>query len=58
MENDTIKKIRKETLKHPDFLQEDGVLSTRVTELGSRFDIFEAEIVRRTKELLRSHKVV
>ncbi|CDW85363.1 UNKNOWN [Stylonychia lemnae] len=51
-------KIREEVNKYPQFADEDSELNKNVKDLTSKFEIFENEILRRTKDLLRSYKVL
>ena len=49
-------KIKKEISKHPGFANEESILSERMNELQSKFELFEDEILRRTKDLISNFK--
>jgi len=44
--------------KYPQLADEESELCKNVKDLTGKFGIFEDEILRRTKELLRSYKVL
>ena len=51
-------KIKQELTKYPQFAAEESELTKQVKILQEKFAIFEDEIIRRTKDLLRSYKVM
>ena len=56
MHKDLEVKIKKEIQKHPGFANEESILIERVNELKNKFELFEDEITRRTKDLMRGLK--
>ena len=58
LHNNLHQKFKQEVNKYPQFAQEDSEVKTRLNDLTDKFQIFEDEIVKRTKDLLKSYKLL
>ena len=58
LHNNLHQKFNQEVNKYPQFAQEDSEVKTRLNDLTDKFQIFEDEIVKRTKDLLKSYKLL